>query len=92
MTSNHTYAAAFNSNFSVPRSQSTVDPAAGSGGFLPARKVLDRYGISDMTLWRWLRDENMGFPQPTYLGRYRYWRIAEIEAWEAEQEARGRAA
>ncbi len=92
MTSNHTHAAAFNSKYAALASHSVTDPSTGSGGFLPARKVLDRYGISDMTLWRWLRDENMGFPQPTYLGRYRYWRIAEIEAWEAEQEARGRPA
>lgn len=54
-------------------------------GFLPARKVLDRYGVSDMTIWRWLRDEKMNFPKPVYLGRFRYWRISEIEAWEIAQ-------
>lgn len=68
-----------------------TDPAAGSGGFLPARHVLDRYRISQMTLWRWVADDSMGFPKPVYLGRYRYWRIADIEAWEAAQETRGAA-
>ncbi len=91
MTSNHTHAAAFNRNYAAPASQSVNDPAAGSGGFLPARHILDRYRISQMTLWRWLADDSMGFPKPVYLGRYRYWRIADIEAWEAAQETRGAA-
>ncbi len=51
--------------------------------FLPARAVWERYGVSQMSLWRWLRDPDLSFPKPVYLGRYRYWRIAELEAWEA---------
>lgn len=51
--------------------------------YLPARRVWERYGVSQMTLWRWLHDADMGFPRPVYLGRFRYWRIAELEAWEA---------
>lgn len=74
--------------FSVEREK---NPASASASFLPARHVRERYHISDMTLWRWLHDESMGFPKPVYLGRYRYWRVADIEAWEAEQEARGAA-
>jgi predicted DNA-binding transcriptional regulator AlpA len=38
-------------------------------------------GVSDMTLWRWLNDPAMSFPQPTYIRRNRYWREAEIAAW-----------
>lgn len=91
MTSNHTHAAAFKTNFSEQASQTLTEPVAGSGGFLPARHVLDRYRISQMTLWRWVADDSMGFPKPVYLGRYRYWRIADIEAWEASQETRGAA-
>jgi len=56
-----------------------------STGFLPARQILDRYRISQMTLWRWVADPEMRFPKPTYFGRYRYWNIAEIEAWENER-------
>jgi predicted DNA-binding transcriptional regulator AlpA len=48
---------------------------------LPARKVEARYSVSDMTLWRWLRSD-MGFPKPYYIGRYRYWREAELLDWE----------
>ena len=53
--------------------------------FLPARRVWERYGVTQMTLWRWLRDEEMGFPRPVYLGRFRYFRVAELERWEASQ-------
>ena len=61
--------------------------------FLPARRVWERYGVTSMTLWRWLRDESMDFPRPLYLGRFRYWRATELEAWEAEQAQRsGKAA
>lgn len=44
-------------------------------------------GISDMSLWRWLNDPALGFPKPTYIGRRRYWREADIIAWLDAQEA-----
>lgn len=50
--------------------------------FLPARRVWERYGVTAMTLHRWLADDRMGLPKPTYLGRFRYWKLAELEAWE----------
>jgi predicted DNA-binding transcriptional regulator AlpA len=53
--------------------------------YLPAGAVRTRYGVSDMSLWRWLRDERLGFPQPTRINNRRYWKIAELEAWEASQ-------
>ena len=42
-------------------------------------------GMSDMTLWRWLSLPEMAFPKPIYIGRRRYWREAEIAAWQAAQ-------
>lgn len=54
--------------------------------FIPARKVLDRYGISDMALWRWLHDATMGFPQPARrINKRRYWRLSDLQAWDAKQ-------
>ena len=38
-------------------------------------------GISDMTLWRWLNDPALEFPKPTYIGKRRYFREAEVLAW-----------
>lgn len=58
---------------------------ARNSDFLPARRVWERYGVTSMTLWRWLRDESIGFPQPVYIGRFRYFRIAELETWEAKR-------
>ncbi|WP_263738756.1 helix-turn-helix transcriptional regulator [Albidovulum litorale] len=37
--------------------------------------------VSDMTLWRWLHDESLKFPKPTYLRNRRYWRKADVIAW-----------
>lgn len=79
----HNLPAAGNEKFAAPPSL----PVSPPDGYLPARHVRKRYRVSDMTIWRWLRDEQMGFPQPVYLGRCRYWRIADIEAWEASQAA-----
>jgi len=38
-------------------------------------------GVSDMTLWRWLNDRAMGFPEPVYIQKRRYWRETELDAW-----------
>lgn len=50
--------------------------------FLPAGRVRARYNVSDMSLYRWLRDETLNFPKPIYINRYRYWRLADLLAWE----------
>jgi predicted DNA-binding transcriptional regulator AlpA len=42
-------------------------------------------GISDMSLWRWLSLPEMCFPKPIYIARRRFWREAEIAAWQAAQ-------
>jgi hypothetical protein len=50
--------------------------------FLPAMAVCGRYQITSMSLHRWLADEDMAFPKPLYFGRFRYWRVSELVAWE----------
>jgi predicted DNA-binding transcriptional regulator AlpA len=49
-------------------------------------------GLSDMCLWRWLRDPELGFPQPIYLRRRRYWKANEIRAFAHRQERSAKAA
>jgi predicted DNA-binding transcriptional regulator AlpA len=44
-----------------------------------------------MTLHRWIADERLNFPSPHYFGRFRFWKLAELEAWE-EARPRRRAA
>lgn len=50
--------------------------------FLSARQVTTRYGVSKMTLWRWLHDADMKFPEPLQIQRLRYWRASDLVAWE----------
>jgi predicted DNA-binding transcriptional regulator AlpA len=51
--------------------------------YLPSAAVRARYGVSDMSLWRWLHDETLGFPAPVRIQRRRYWKLDELKAWEA---------
>jgi predicted DNA-binding transcriptional regulator AlpA len=50
--------------------------------FLPAAQVRQRYGVTDMSLWRWLKDESLAFPRPMRIKGRRFWRLAELRAWE----------
>ena len=43
-------------------------------------------GISDMTLWRWLDNPELGFPKPQYIAKRRYWKEADVIAWLEAQE------
>jgi hypothetical protein len=36
-----------------------------------------------------IASENLGFPPPVYLGRFRYWKIADLLAWEASRPSVG---
>ena len=50
--------------------------------YLPAPSIQARYNISPITLWRWLHDPTLGFPPPLTINRRRFFKRAEIEAWE----------
>jgi predicted DNA-binding transcriptional regulator AlpA len=56
--------------------------------YLPGRQVRDRYNVSDMTLWRWLRNPKLNFPQPTIINRRRYWAEEELQQWERSRASR----
>jgi predicted DNA-binding transcriptional regulator AlpA len=58
-------------------------------GFLPARSVWERYGVTAMSLYRWLADEKMAFPRPIYIGRFRFWRLADLLEWESSRPRTG---
>ena len=47
---------------------------------ITSRQVRETCGrVSDMTIWRWLKDAN--FPQPVKVNRRRYWRADDVRAW-----------
>ena len=48
--------------------------------FLPAAQVKQRYGVTDMSLWRWLKDESLAFPEPMKIKGRRFWRLADLQA------------
>lgn len=54
--------------------------------YLTASQVKARFGgISDMTLWRWLQDDALGFPKPMVVNRRRLFREDAILGWEASR-------
>lgn len=60
--------------------------------YISAADVCARFGVTDMTLWRWLKDETLGFPKPLVIRRRRLFDLAEIEAFEEHQRATARVA
>ena len=54
-----------------------------------ARKVRSQLGdISDVSLWRWIRNPDLNFPKPTRISGRLYFRSDEIDAWiEAQADA-----
>lgn len=51
--------------------------------YITRRKVRARFGgISDMTLWRWDKDEKLAFPKAISINGRKYYDLAEIEEWE----------
>src|SRR5688572_30119069 len=51
--------------------------------YLSAAQVRIRYGgVSDMALWRWLHDRDLGFPAPIRIKGRRFWLVSSLIAWE----------
>jgi hypothetical protein len=54
--------------------------------YLTAAQVRQRYGnVSAMTLWRWLRDPQLGFPKPEPIRRRNYWKSEELDSWDVSR-------
>jgi len=60
----------------------------GSKRHITSKALRERYGnISEMTLWRWERDPNLGLPKPQVINKRKYYDLDEIEAWERKRAA-----
>jgi hypothetical protein len=56
--------------------------------YLKTRQVQRRYGgCSHMFIERRLANDPT-FPRPVFFGRIRFWKLSELERWEAAQAAR----
>jgi predicted DNA-binding transcriptional regulator AlpA len=52
---------------------------------LTSKDVRTIYGdVSQTTLWRWLKDTSLGFPQPIHIKRRRYFDADEIDRFRTE--------
>ncbi|WP_369523073.1 helix-turn-helix transcriptional regulator [Brucella anthropi] len=74
----------------VSKIQSTVRPAKQvksmtTSDYFTMRQVFTRYGISESTLRRWLKDQALGFPRPLPARGRRYFLKSEVIAWEQAQ-------
>ncbi len=50
---------------------------------LTSAQVKARIGnVSDMCLWRWMRDERVAFPQPVKINKRNYWRLGDLRGWQ----------
>ncbi len=44
--------------------------------------------VTDMCIWRWLRDPRVQFPQPVKINKRNYWRLGDLRAWQAQHRSR----
>lgn len=54
---------------------------APQNALISAAELRAMLGISEMSLWRWLRDPTVDFPRPFVVKNRRYWREAEVNQW-----------
>ncbi len=49
---------------------------------ITSRQVCAMFGeISLVTLWRWCRDDGMGFPRPVKIASRNYWDPRDLSSW-----------
>jgi hypothetical protein len=59
---------------------------------LPDRIVCDRYQVVSRTLARWDANPELNFPKPIVINNRKYRIESELDAWDRQQAAKGRAA
>jgi predicted DNA-binding transcriptional regulator AlpA len=65
----------------------SIDNPHGQDVLLKSKAIKARFGWSDATLWRKLRDPVLPFPASFSLGGPRLWREPEVTAWEIAKAA-----
>lgn len=53
--------------------------------YLSDRKLAERYEVSRATVWRWTKENHL--PKPVKINGSTRWVLADLESWEAQQEA-----
>ena len=70
---------------SLNQSLPPIEVNESQGDLLTGKQVQARYSKSHVTLWRWVRDPKMNFPQPMVINGLNHWRLADLRSWEASQ-------
>jgi len=54
--------------------------------YLTGPQVMERYSISEMTLYRWTSsDDKLAFPKPLKINRRRFYDVEALDAWDILQ-------
>ncbi len=60
--------------------------------FLTIKEVASRYGVSRVTIWKWLKERRTGFPRPVQIGeRTPRFRLSDLETYEQRLAAEAQA-
>ena len=60
-----------------------MDSESDDEAMIGSQKATARYNHKcRLTLYRWMRDEKLNFPQPVKINRRWYWKLGELRAWE----------
>ena len=57
---------------------------------LPGPAVQERFGVTSMSIYRWRKNPNLGFPAPLSINGRNYWRAADLAAWQTKLADAGR--
>lgn len=53
--------------------------------FLPVKKIAERYCVTRHAIWKWRKNPALEFPDPITINGRDFWRISDLEKWEAEK-------
>lgn len=66
------------------RSMPPTGPKADDDTLLTSTQVRSRIGgVSNMCIWRWMRDPRVEFPSPIKINQRNYWRLGDLRQWQA---------
>lgn len=56
--------------------------------YLSRTQVRQRYGgVTRVTIYRWVKNETLGFPKPITISTRDYWALSDLEAFERSKKA-----
>ena len=57
-------------------------PSLDDDALLNSAQVKARCGnVTNMCIWRWMRDDRVQFPKPIQINKRNYWRLGDVRAW-----------